>query len=55
MSFARAVFKSERGAATTEYALLVALIAVALISAIILQRDELIRLFARVADALARV
>ena len=55
MSFAANIFKSEKGAATTEYALLVALIAVAVISAIILQRDALFRVFVAVANVLAGI
>jgi len=52
MNFLKKLFKNEKGAAVTEYALLIALIAIAVIAAIILLRDELIRVFTLIADAL---
>ncbi|MCX5800848.1 MAG: Flp family type IVb pilin [Candidatus Eisenbacteria bacterium] len=55
MRFLNNVLTSRKGAATTEYALLVALIAVAMIGAIILLRDELIRTLTAVASALTGV
>jgi len=55
MRFVTKLFKQDKGAAVTEYALLVALIAIAVIAAIILQRDQLIRLFTSVADVLGSV
>jgi Flp pilus assembly pilin Flp len=53
MKFLQKIFKSEKGAAVTEYALLIALVAIAVIAAIILLREELIRVFTAIADALA--
>ena len=53
MKFLKKIFKSEKGAAVTEYALLIALVAIAVIAAIILLREELIRVFTAIADALA--
>ncbi len=52
MSFLKKLFKNEKGAAVTEYALLIALIAIAVIAAIILLREQLIRVFTLIADAL---
>ncbi|MFH0777621.1 MAG: Flp family type IVb pilin [Candidatus Eisenbacteria bacterium] len=52
MKFIKKLFKSEKGAAITEYALLIALVAIAVIAAIILLRVELIRVFTAIADAL---
>lgn len=42
----------ERGATAVEYALMVALIAVAIIAAVILMRIELVAIFTRIATAL---
>jgi len=52
MNTLRRMLKGNSGAATTEYALLLALVAIALISVIILFRDELTRTFVAIADAL---
>jgi Flp pilus assembly pilin Flp len=52
MNFLRKLFKNEKGAAVTEYALLIALIAIAVIAAIILLREQLIRVFGLIATAL---
>ena len=53
MKFLKKLLKNEKGAAVTEYALLIALIAIAVIGAIILLRDELVRVFTYIADQLA--
>ncbi|MCX5799841.1 MAG: Flp family type IVb pilin [Candidatus Eisenbacteria bacterium] len=55
MKFLKNLFKNEKGAAVTEYALLIALVAIAVISAIILLRDELIRVFTLIAGKLGEV
>jgi len=52
MNTLRRMLKGESGAATTEYALLLALVAIALISVIIMFREELTRTFVGIADAL---
>jgi Flp pilus assembly pilin Flp len=53
MNFLKQLFRNEKGAAVTEYALLVALIAIAVIAAIILLRDQLIRVFTLIASKLS--
>jgi Flp pilus assembly pilin Flp len=55
MKTLRRMLKGNSGAATTEYALLLALVAVAVISVIILFRVELVRAFSTVAEALQGV
>jgi Flp pilus assembly pilin Flp len=52
MTFLKNLFKGNKGAAITEYALLIALVAIAVIAAIILLREELIRVFEAIATAL---
>ncbi len=52
MRFLKKLFKGNKGAAITEYALLIALVAIAVIAAIILLREELIRVFEAIATAL---
>ncbi|MBN1503732.1 MAG: Flp family type IVb pilin [Candidatus Eisenbacteria bacterium] len=52
MRFLRNLFKGTKGAAITEYALLIALVAIAVIAAIILLGEELIRVFTAITDAL---
>lgn len=53
MKFLKKLLKNEKGAAVTEYALLIALIAIAVIGAIILLREQLIAVFTYIANALA--
>lgn len=52
MKFLKKLLKNEKGAAVTEYALLIALIAIAVIAAIILLRDELVNVFTYIANEL---
>jgi len=52
MRYLKNLFKGNKGAAITEYALLIALIAIAVIAAIILLQDELKRIFEAIAAAL---
>jgi len=52
MNTLRKMLKGESGAAMTEYALLVALVAIALIALMIMFREELARTFMSIADAL---
>ncbi len=52
MNTLRRLLKDESGAATTEYALLLALVAIALIAVIIMFREELTRTFVAISDAL---
>ena len=52
MNTLRRMLKGESGASITEYALLLALVAIAVISVIILFREELVRTFVTIADAL---
>ncbi len=52
MRFLKNLFKGTKGAAITEYALLVALIAIAVIAAIILLQTEIKAVFTAIADAL---
>ena len=52
MSTLRRMLKGESGASITEYALLLALVAIAVISVIILFREELAKTFMTIADAL---
>ncbi len=52
MNTLKRMLKGNSGASTTEYALLLALVAIAVISVIILFREELTRTFVTIADAL---
>ena len=52
MNTIRRMFKGNSGASITEYALLLALVAIAVISVIILFREERARTFMTIADAL---
>ena len=52
MNTLRRMLKGESGAATTEYALLLALVAIALIAVIIMFQEELTRTFVAISDAL---
>ncbi|MFH0777219.1 MAG: Flp family type IVb pilin [Candidatus Eisenbacteria bacterium] len=55
MRFLKSLARSEKGAAMTEYALLVALVAIAVMAAIVVFREEIIRTFTTVADVLGGV
>ena len=50
-----AIKECERGATAVEYALMVALIAVAIIATVILLGDQLVAVFKRITDALAKM
>jgi len=52
MNTLKRMLKGESGAAITEYALLLALVAIAVIGVIIMFREELARTFVTIADAL---
>jgi Flp pilus assembly pilin Flp len=52
MDTLKRMFKDNSGAAITEYALLLALVAIAVISVIVLFREELAKTFMTIADAL---
>jgi Flp pilus assembly pilin Flp len=53
MKFLKKMFKGNKGAAITEYALLIALVAIAVIAAIVLLRVELVKVFEAIARALS--
>ncbi len=52
MKFLRNLLTDNRGAATTEYALLIALVAIAVVAAVLLFQEQLVDTFTRIADAL---
>jgi Flp pilus assembly pilin Flp len=52
MNTLKRMLKGNSGASTTEYALLLALVAIAVISVIIMFREELTRTFVTITDAL---
>ncbi|MBN1503552.1 MAG: Flp family type IVb pilin [Candidatus Eisenbacteria bacterium] len=52
MNTLKRMLRGQSGASTTEYALLLALVAIAVIGVIILFREELARTFMTIADAL---